>query len=257
MSLENLLITGGREGGIGFAVARAYGKFMGDSGVVHLTAHREQDAVAAARILEREGFCVEPYGMDVTNLGQIETVVDRIFKGYGAVTGLLNTAVLDDLKQTITEVPIAEAEDIFNVNAMGPFRVIRSVLPGMQAAGHNGEGFGRIAVVYGTWSNYERANELRGKGGIYGAAKSAEAYLVKAFARDLEMGGFTDILINAVDPGKVGTNMNPGGLRQPDEVAPEILKLIMLPQGSGINGELFRDGRQVPFDSYIPATTLI
>lgn len=177
-------------------------------------------------------------------------------KRYGPVTGLVNTAVKDDLRQTITEVSISEAEDVMNVNALGPLRVIRSVLPGMQEGGENGEGFGRIAVVYGTWSNYERANELKGRGGAYGAAKSAETYLVKAFARDLEVRGFTDILINAVDPGKVGTNMNPGGPRPPEEAAPEILQLIMLPKGSKINGELFRNGEQVLFDSYTPPVSL-
>ena len=49
-----------------------------------------------------------------------------------------------------------------------------------------------------------------------------------------------DILVNALDPGTVKTDMNPYGERPPEDVVPTATYLASLPKG-GPSGKVFRD----------------
>ncbi len=250
MSVENFrvsVVTGAKQGGIGFEVARQ----LAQEGVVYLTAHRREDAIAAARILESEGCTIDADKLDVTDQRDVERIINKAVARDRRVNTLINSAAVfpdDDRNQKITRVLPSTVREIFEVNTLGTLRMIQAVLPGME-----GENFGRIVQVFGSWGSYARAfEELGGRGGGYGLAKAAETYLVPAVAADLLNRGFTDILINAVDPGKVKTNMNPGGQRSSQEAAHDVVELAMLPRKSGIMGKLFRNGVEVLFDSYTP-----
>jgi 3-oxoacyl-[acyl-carrier protein] reductase len=111
--------------------------------------------------------------------------------------------------------PIGEADfdefrQQFSVNVDGVYAGTRAVLPQLRDGG-------RIIVIGSI-----NAHTMPFPGGaIYGATKAAVAGLVRGWARDL---GSRRILVNAIQPGPVDTDLNPGT----GEFAESLIKLTAL-----------------------------
>ena len=242
------LVTGAKKGGLGFEVAKQLAINIGSSGVVFLTAHEENDAIDAADTLHSEGISVQPHELDVANQKSVARFMGIVRDDSGEITILVNNAAIfpSEDRQPVTRTSLRAAGEIFNTNVLGPLRMMRAVIPHMEE-----RKYGRIVYIAGSWGSPSRAHdELGGKGGVYGASKAAGLYLLVSTAADLQSRGLTDVLANAIDPGKMKTNMNPTGERPPEDVAEEVIFLATLPIGSEITGRLYRYREQVPFDSY-------
>ncbi|MEM6929971.1 MAG: SDR family oxidoreductase, partial [Myxococcota bacterium] len=96
----------------------------------------------------------------------------------------------------LTELQDDDYEKVFGINVRGSLEVIRA------SAHHLGSG-GRIVVISATIANHFFAPGL----GLYGASKAALNAFVQGWSRDLGPRGIT---INAVVPGPIDTDMNPG-----------------------------------------------
>ncbi|MBI2621044.1 MAG: SDR family oxidoreductase [Candidatus Levybacteria bacterium] len=214
---EVAIVTGAKEGGIGFATAKKLAQRFGDGGIVHLTARDGRDAIAGRDTLRREGLSVISHKLDVTRQVDVDRIMEKISRD-GSPTILVDAAVIfdsEDRGEKITRVSMDSVRKTFEVNTLGVLRMIQAVIPGMVAAG-----YGRIVEVVGSWGKNTRAlEELHGRGGAYGMSKAADIYLVASVASQMEKQGYNDVRINGVDPGKVRTNMNPGGTLLPDEAA--------------------------------------
>lgn len=127
--------------------------------------------------------------------------------------------------------------DVFDqmtaANLTGIANCLRLVLPGMLDAR-----FGRVVVI-GTLADM---NPIPGAVG-YSATKGALHPLVKGIAGEIDSSRFPDVLLNEMNPGPVHGNMANFG-RQPEEVVPEVLKLLDLPCG-GPTGGFFQYGRRI------------
>ncbi len=119
---------------------------------------------------------------------------------------------------------------------MGPWRMCQAFIHMMKQ-----QGYGRIVNVS---SGSGSLTEMGGGTPGYGISKAALNALTIKLAAELQG---TGILVNAVCPGWVRTDM--GGsdaTRSPEKGAETIVWLAQLPEG-GPSGKFFRDKREIRF----------
>ncbi len=186
----------------------------------------------------------------MTTKHAVKNLARRVYARNGGANVLVNCAVVfpqEDRNVKASTVSIDVIRQELEVNTLGSVNMTQAVLPAMQEAN-----YGRIVQMFGSWGSYKRAlEEVGAKGGAgYGMSKAAELYYLASLAGELKR-THNGVLINALDPGKVKTNMNPGGDRLPEEVAAKVVALATLPIGSSTSGMVFRGETAVPFDSYL------
>jgi NAD(P)-dependent dehydrogenase (short-subunit alcohol dehydrogenase family) len=98
----------------------------------------------------------------------------------------------------------------------GPYLLIRAILPGMIQ-----RGFGRIVNISAPIKHLPKAS-------AYCASKCALDSLTKAVGYELKG---VDIIINAVEPPFLDTEMHTGG-KKPEEVVAQVMELATLEAGS-------------------------
>ncbi len=125
-----------------------------------------------------------------------ETAAARLMQAAGAAMGgvdiLVNNAVVRTMAP-VADLPDAAWDRAMEVNLSAPFRLIRAVLPGMQA-----RGWGRIvnmASVYSLIALAGRADYVTTKHAIIGLTRTVALELAA-----------TDITCNAICPGLMATD---------------------------------------------------
>jgi NAD(P)-dependent dehydrogenase (short-subunit alcohol dehydrogenase family) len=221
------LVTGGNRG-IGREVCR---QLAARGGTVLLTA-RSGAAAAAAAI----GPTVVPLDLDVTSEAAVVRVAAEVGDRYGRLDVLVNNAaILYDTWQHATNADLAQVREAAETNLYGPWRLTQALLPALRAGAHP-----RIVNVS------SEAASLAGMGGgtpAYTASKVALNALTKMLAAELRGDG---ILVNAVCPGWVATDMGGAGGRPVADGAAGIVWAATLPD-DGPTGGFFRDGRPLPW----------
>ena len=119
--------------------------------------------------------------------------------------------------------PIEEWDKIMATNVRGPFLLIRAILPGMIQ-----RGFGRIVNISAPIKHLPKAT-------AYCASKSALDSLTKAVSYEVKG---TDVLVNAVEPPFLNTEMHKGG-KKPEEVVAQILAIAVEDKAS-IGGRIIK-----------------
>ncbi|HLQ32092.1 MAG TPA: SDR family oxidoreductase [Chloroflexota bacterium] len=190
LGLKNkvVVLTGGSMG-IGYACAHLFA----EEGARLAIAARQKDRLEAAaqRIHEETGAEVLPVSADMTNTEDVTRFVGAALQRYGRIDVLVNVA---------GSAPGGLVEDLtdeawwgsLNLKFLGYVRTIREVAPIMVQ-----QGGGRILNLIGNDGNKPAYWEL-----APGAANAAGHNLTQALA---EQYGKHNILINAVNPGPVGT----------------------------------------------------
>ena len=131
----------------------------------------------------------------------------------------------------------SDIEDCFAVNVLAPVGLTQALLPSLRAAGH-----ARIVVVSSTMGQF--TSGMRGGSLPYRISKSAVNAFVANTASELKDDG---ILVNAMHPGWVRTDM--GGTSasvEPEQAAKMALQLATLDAG-GLTGRFWRDGVEIPW----------
>ncbi len=185
---QTAIVTGGGAG-IGFAVARAFGR----AGANIAVAGRTRDTlVHAAALIEETGAAVLVVPADVGVAADCETIVAATVERFGAADVLVNNAAhfaLHPLLDADAEV----AARFLNANVAGPLHCARAFAADAIAKGRRG----RIVNV----SSIAGARPAPGCG-LYSASKAALDMLTRSMA--LEWGP-KGIRVNAVAPGHVAT----------------------------------------------------
>jgi NAD(P)-dependent dehydrogenase (short-subunit alcohol dehydrogenase family) len=221
------LVTGGNRG-IGREVCRQ----LADRGHnVVLTARSAQAAAAAARAVG-----AEPFSLDVTDPGSIAAAVRHVGERHGRLDVLVNNAAIDyDTWQRAIDADLAVVREAAETNLYGPWLMVQRFLPLLRASEHS-----RIVNVS------SEAASLASMGGgtpAYTASKVALNALTRMLAAELRR---DHVLVNAVCPGWVATDMGGPGGRPVEAGAASVVWAATLPD-SGPTGGFFRDGKPLPW----------
>jgi NAD(P)-dependent dehydrogenase (short-subunit alcohol dehydrogenase family) len=173
--------------------------------------------------------------LDVTDAESIAAAHRSVSEHVGSVDVLVNNAaVLLFENEDALSIPPNGYRDTFETNVFGAIEVCRTFVPGMAR-----RRYGRVVNVS------SGAGQLAGMS-TYAPAYSMSKAALNAFTRILASTyRDTGVLVNAVDPGWVRTDM--GGRsapRSPQEGADTIVWLATLPDG-GPTGGFFRDRRAI------------
>ena len=213
MNLLNkvILITGAGTG-LGKALAVAAGQV----GAKVICAGRRKDKIQqTADEVNKAGGTGTAVEMDVTDLKSIEKGL-KMAEKVGPIDILINNAGIITGMKAVQDLPVEEWDKIMATNVRGPYLLMRAILPGMIQ-----RGFGRILNISAPIKHLPKAS-------AYCASKCALDSLTKAVSYELKG---LDILVNAVEPPFLDTEMHKGG-KKPEEVVAQILELVALDAGS-------------------------
>jgi NAD(P)-dependent dehydrogenase (short-subunit alcohol dehydrogenase family) len=220
------LVTGGNRG-IGREVARQ----LAERGhTVVLTARSAEAATGAARAVN-----AEPLPLDVTDPASVTAAARWTSDRYGKLDVLVNNAAITyDTWQQAAGADLAVVREAAETNLYGPWLIVQEFLPLLRASGH-----GRIVNV----SSEAASLAAMGSGTpAYTASKVALNALTRMLAAELRG---DRILVNAVCPGWVATDMGGPGGRPVADGAASVTWAATLPD-DGPTGGFFRDGHPLP-----------
>ena len=226
------LVSGGNRG-IGYEVVRQLAS-IGHTVILGSRDLAQADA-AADRINRNYPGRVTAARLDVTDSALVEALASDIDRRFGALDVLINNAGINyDTWQTAVAADIeAVVRETFDTNLLGAWRLIRAFAPQMQR-----RRWGRIVNV----SSGAGAISSMGAGPpAYSTSKAALNALTRIVAAELRGAG---ILVNAVCPGWVATEMGGSGGRPVNEGAAGIVWAATLPD-KGPTGGFFRDRQPI------------
>jgi NAD(P)-dependent dehydrogenase (short-subunit alcohol dehydrogenase family) len=220
------VVTGANRG-IGLEVVRQLA-LAGDT--VLLTA---RDLGKAEKVAHGVGGEVVPRRLDVSDQESVNTFAADVRESHGRVDVLVNNAAIHyDTWQRAADADLDVVREALETNLLGAWRVTKALLPLLRG--------GRVVNVS------SEAGSLASMGAgtpAYAVSKAALNALTKMLAAELQR---DRILVNAVCPGWVATDMGGPGGRPVAEGARSVLWAVDLPDG-GPTGGFFRDGRPVPW----------
>ncbi|MFD1954391.1 SDR family oxidoreductase [Paenibacillus thailandensis] len=196
----NILITGASRG-LGLALADESLK-RGHSVIAAVRSPEHGGKLAELR--ERYGANVETAMFDVTD----ETAIARFAAGYAARGKRLeaiinNAAILTERGSSIEELDMTEVARTFDVNVLGPMRVVKHLLPLMDGTG---------GVIVNISSEAGSLHGAYGGDYAYGTSKTALNMFTEQLKHAVKPRG---IAVYAVHPGWMKTDM--GGSEAPGD----------------------------------------
>ncbi|PSR15865.1 short-chain dehydrogenase [filamentous cyanobacterium CCP3] len=227
-ALTVALVTGGNRG-IGLEVTRQ----LAQAGMTVILGSRDPaKGEAAAASMMQAGLEVLPQPLDVTDPGSIQRVAQTVEQRFGRLDVLVNNAgILYDTWQQASHADLAVVQEAWETNTLGPWRMAQAFLPLLKRSPH-----GRIVNV----SSGAGALSSMGAGTpAYSTSKAALNAFTRLLAAELKGSG---ILVNAVCPGWVATEMGGSGGRPVADGAASVVWAATLPD-DGPTGGFFRDGQ--------------
>jgi len=229
---QRIALVSGANRGLGYEVSR---QLAAQGVTVLLGARKPLLGEKAARQLRREGGTVVPVKLDVTSVQDVRELAARIDGEYGRLDILVNNAgAYFDIDDDPSSVNVDLVRQALETNLIGAWQLTEAMLPLMQR-----HGYGRIV------------NVSSGCGAIDSEGSACPAYRVSKAALNshtrmlaTELAG-SGILVNAVCPGWVATDMGGHGGRPVAEGAAGIVWAAMLPARPAINGGFFRDRQRI------------
>jgi NAD(P)-dependent dehydrogenase (short-subunit alcohol dehydrogenase family) len=226
--MNRIAVVTGANRGIGREVARQLAN-AGD--IVYLTARNLADADTAVADLGSPTN-LHAHQLDVTDPESIDRLVVTIEADHHRLDILINNAaILYDTWQRASTADLGVVREALETNLFGAWRVTLAFLPLLRRSGH-----GRIVNVS------SGAGSLTYMGGgtpAYGISKVGLNALTRMLAAELRG---DRILVNAVDPGWVATDMGGRGGGPVADGAAGIVWAADLPD-SGPTGGFFYDTR--------------
>ena len=174
--------------------------------------------------------------LDVTDPASVEQVAAELGSLHGRLDVLVNNAAVHyDTWQRATTADLEVVREALEVNLLGAWQTSLTLLPLLRQSRH-----GRIVNLS---SEARSLASMDGGPPAYNVSKAALNALTRMLAGELRR---DRILVNAVRPGWVATDMGGPGGRPVAEGAARVLWAVDLPD-DGPTGGFFRDGRPVPW----------
>jgi 3-oxoacyl-[acyl-carrier protein] reductase len=191
LSRKVALVTGGSRG-IGAAIVRRLARE--GAHVAFTYSASEKAANALAKEISACGVKAKAYLADAAAPKSLPRLVGRVLKDFGSLNILVNNAGTF-MGGKIGEIKAADYERLMRINVDSVFVLTNAAVKVMKA----GARIINISSVLG-----ERASGP--DMGVYNASKFAVSGFSRSWAKDL---GGKGILVNAVQPGPINTEMNP------------------------------------------------
>jgi len=191
LSGKTALVTGGSRG-IGAAIVRRMAKEGAD------VAFTYSNSVKAAGVLVKEvsayGIKVKAYPADAAVPKSMPGLVGKVFKDFGRLDILVNNAGVF-LGGKIGEIKAADYERLMRINVDAVFALTNAAVRKMKPGS-------RIINISSVLGERAAGPDM----GVYNASKFAVTGFSRSWAKDL---GPRGILVNAVQPGPIDTELNP------------------------------------------------
>jgi len=224
------LVTGANRG-IGYAVAKG---LLRKGLTVIVTSRNVDKGKKATESLASFGNAVF-HRLDVTAVDSINNLVAFIETEFGHLDVLINNAGINyDTWQTVDNADLEEVRQTIETNTIAPWQLTQKFLPLLRKSTA-----ARIVNVSSGAGDLTRQN---GTTPGYSLSKLALNGLTLQFAHVLKSDG---ILVNAVCPGWVRTDMGGSNAdRSPEEGADTIIWAALL-GSDGKTGKFFRDRKEI------------
>jgi NAD(P)-dependent dehydrogenase (short-subunit alcohol dehydrogenase family) len=224
------LVSGGNRG-IGLEVCRQLDK-RGYT-VVMGSRDGEKGRIAA----EGQEWNVIPQQLDVADAGSVDRMAVFIEEEFGQLDILVNNAgISNDEGQRGVDADLDRVKESLEANLFGAWRLCEMAIPLMR---HNG--YGRIVNVS---TGLAALEDMGGGSPGYRVSKTALNALTRILASELRGSG---ILVNAINPGWVQTDMGGSSATRSVEEGAEALVWAATLPNSGPTGGFFQDRRPVPW----------
>jgi NAD(P)-dependent dehydrogenase (short-subunit alcohol dehydrogenase family) len=193
------LVTGGSKG-IGRAIALTFA----DAGADLVLAARGREALdKAAREVEERGRRALAVPTDVTDLAQVDALVDKAVSDLGGVDVLVNNAGAAPFFSTVEVVRPEGFEKYFRVNFLSAVYCTRAAGPHLIARGQ-----GASVINVASVAAFVASPGLT----YYSTAKAALINLTRTVAQEWAGHG---VRVNAIAPGWIETELNEDARRDP------------------------------------------
>ncbi|MFE3764288.1 SDR family oxidoreductase [Streptomyces sp. NPDC059104] len=222
------LVTGANRG-IGRETARQLAA-LGHT--VLVCARRPRDAEqAVADLAPGVPGRLVPYPLDVTDADGVRALARRVEAEFGRLDVLVNNAAINyDTTRRAVSADLDEVRDTLETNLFGAWRTAQAFLPLLRRSAHP-----RLVNVSSESGSLEH---MSGGTPAYGVSKAALNALTRKLADELRA---ERILVNAVCPGWIATDMGGSGGAPVEQGAAGVVWAATLPD-SGPTGGFFRDG---------------
>lgn len=210
--------------GAGRGIGRATVLLFAQSGAdVVICSRTEPELRATAREIKKQRGRVSFHLVDVSDSNAVRRMVAKIVKRYGHLDVLVNNASILGPMSLLSELSVADWDEVIRINLNGLFYVTRAVLPVMLR-----QDAGRIINITSSVGRKGRA-----QWGAYSVSKFGVEGLTHVLADELKE---TGIRVMALNPGGTRTRMRAAAypeedtsrLQDPMEVARAILYLATL-----------------------------
>ncbi|MEM7336787.1 MAG: SDR family oxidoreductase [Chloroflexota bacterium] len=228
MTQQSIAIVTGANRGLGKEVSRQLAR---QGYLVLLTARSLEKAQTTVDALGGQNLVAAQ--LDVSNPQSIATLHQHVAEQFGRLDVLVNNAAIHyDTWQRAVNANLDTVQEAFETNVYGPWRLIQAFLPQLSRSQH--------ARIVNVSSGGGALNGMGGGTPAYSITKASLNALTLMLASELK----GQVLVNAVCPGWVATDMGGGGGRPVDEGAAGIVWAATLPD-DGPTGGFFRDQKRI------------
>ena len=222
------LVTGANRG-IGLEVVRQ----LAQEGFSAILGARDLDkGNTAAAGLRDQGLDVEVRAVDVADASSVAELGRGLADDFGRLDVLINNAAIHyDTWQSGVDANLGVVREALETNLIGAWQTAQACLPLLRRSPH-----GRLVNVS---SGSGSLAGMRAGTPAYSVSKAALNAMSRILAAELSDDG---VLVNAVCPGWVATDMGGSGGRPVEKGAASVMWAVLL-DDDGPSGGFFRDGR--------------
>ena len=225
------LVTGANRG-IGREVVRQ----LSERGYTVLLGARTLSAGEEAAATLGAGPEIVPVQLDVTDEASIGSLRQQVERDYEHLDVLVNNAGIHyDTWQGAADADLRIVREGMETNLLGAWQMVQAFVPLLRRGQH--------ARIVNVSSEAGSLSQMGGGTPAYRTSKVALNALTRMLAAELR---HDDILVNAVCPGWVATDMGGAGGRPVKDGAASVLWAVDL-DDSGPSGGFYRDGRPLPW----------